>query len=350
MPKNTKKRKRNNVRRRTYKKIGGNPRPNNIKKIIQDEFAQSFTLAGDIGHSPTAPLEQAKRTLLLREKQKQKNKGEKKSKVTGIQTRKKSGNTLASAISQGYSAGVGAASLVQSRGKQFSNTIGSAIGQRIPTGMSNMQGAFKQLFPQGTTRKTSASGKRGTRTSTGTTGTGTGTGKGTTGGPPLPPSLGKVDTVQSTGNTPPPPPSLKGINFNSCPVCGNNVSDEVTMDEFLSKFKEFMEQKSDNLQNQDELSKLKNNMASTISTETSKINTIFNNKNAKLGEAREEAEASKEKKREERAKKLARKKGTIKKQCTAISNLEDNNPNFEKEIKELLKKMENNGNNNSNNK
>tara|TARA_B100000963_G_C22342868_1_gene543744 strand:+ start:240 stop:467 length:228 start_codon:yes stop_codon:yes gene_type:complete len=74
MPKNTKKRKRNKVRKRTYKKIGGNPTPNNIKKIIQDEFAQSFTLAGDVGYSPTAPVEQAKRTLLLREKQKEKKK------------------------------------------------------------------------------------------------------------------------------------------------------------------------------------------------------------------------------------------------------------------------------------
>ena len=71
MARNTRK-KNNRVRKRTQRKIvGGNPKPkqnknfspNEINKLIKDEFATSFTLAGDVGYSPTAPAEQAPKEL-----------------------------------------------------------------------------------------------------------------------------------------------------------------------------------------------------------------------------------------------------------------------------------------------
>ena len=83
---------RTKIRKRKYTKKGGAPKKlnNNVNKLIRDEFAESFVVAADIGRSPTAPEEQARKTLLLRESRKQKNKVEKKSKVTGFELAKKS--------------------------------------------------------------------------------------------------------------------------------------------------------------------------------------------------------------------------------------------------------------------
>ena len=49
---------RRKTQKKKFNKRGGNPQANLKKKtnkIIRDEFAQSFVIAGDVGYSPRAP-------------------------------------------------------------------------------------------------------------------------------------------------------------------------------------------------------------------------------------------------------------------------------------------------------
>ena len=269
--KNLRKR-RTKIRRRKYTKKGGNPQPkslaNRLNKTIRNEFPFSFVIADQVGYSPTAPIEQAKRTLLLRESQKNTKKGEKKSKVTGFELAKKSEGGLASAIKAGYAQGLTAASTVKSRGQSALSTLGGITGAlggptKIPTSFSNMKQLGSQLLPQQkntrrrgiSTGTRNSSGRRTTRTNR--------TGRTATRGPPPPDSFEDTeefsDDVKKTSNVPPPPDSFEGQEDDIfCPVCLNKVNSEIEIKNITKALKEMAEDKIGNMEDDESLNKFVN--------------------------------------------------------------------------------------------
>jgi hypothetical protein len=265
MPK-TKRRnlRRTKIRRRKYTKKGGSPNTNlknKVNKLVRDEFDHAFVIAADIGHSPTAPEEQAKRTLLLRESRKNTKKIDKKSKVTGFELAKKSEGGLASAIKAGYAQGLTAASTVKSRGQSALSTLGGITGAlggptKIPTSFSNMKQLGSQLLPQPkntrrrgiSTGTRNSSGRRTTRTNR--------TGRTATGGPPHPPGFGEKeisDSLQETSKLPPPPDSFEDQEDEIlCPVCFNEVTTEIKIEAITKALKKMAEDKIGNMEDDNE--------------------------------------------------------------------------------------------------
>ena len=356
MPKTKRKNlRRTKIRKRKYTKKGGAPKKlnNNVNKLIRDEFAESFVVAADIGRSPTAPEEQARKTLLLRESRKQKNKVEKKSKVTGFELAKKSEGGLASAIKAGYAQGLTATSTVKSRGQSALSTLGGITGAlggptKIPTSFSNMKQLGSQLLPQQKNTR-----RRGI--STGTTRSRTRTNRKNS-GPPGPPGEGKndenfddpppppgeiSDKLQSTGDELPPPPPESKAEF--CPVCFNGVDREIEIKDITKALKEMAEDKIGNMEDDESINSfVDNELSGKIKEVQKEVNKKRSEKKKKIKERREKKEKEEDNERRKKASKLKEKLEPIKKQCSVVRDIEegDNNSNTTKKLSDLLKELE----------
>lgn len=362
MPK-TKRRnlRRTKIRRRKYTKKGGSPNTNlknKVNKLVRDEFDHAFVIAADIGHSPTAPEEQAKRTLLLRESRKNTKKIDKKSKVTGFELAKKSEGGLASAIKAGYAQGLTAASTVKSRGQSALSTLGGITGAlggptKIPTSFSNMKQLGSQLLPQqkNTRRRGISTGTRnssGRRTRT----------NGEKSGPPGPPSEdnnddnsgdtppppGEIsDNLQSTSDElPPPPPESKA---EVCPVCSNGVNSEIEIKDITKALKEMAEDKIGDMEDDNAIDKfVENKLFKKIDEVREEVDKKRSKKKDKIKERREKKKAEEKKKMNEKASKLKKRLNNIKGKCLAVEGIEEggNNKTTTKILTNLLTELEKN--------
>ena len=358
MPKTKKNIKR---RKRTLKKRfntkGGSPQGNLKKKtnkIVKDEFAQSFVIAGDVGYSPRAPELQAQRTLYLRESQKDKNRKEKKSKVTGFETAKKSDSGLMSALKQGYASGLTGAAALRSRGQSALQTLGGITGamggpSRIPTSMGEIGKLTSQLAPPG--KKVQGMGKRGLnrraykgnrqfgKTGIGLNSDGLPLPPGTYSGegpPPPPPDIIESDSVLETNpDVPPPPPDEDEVDY--CPICGNRIKTEMDEDEIMSKFSEMTIEKVKTLDST-ELKEYSDKVKGLAGTFVTKLDKEKKTRQTKIKEQQDNEAAERNKKRKEKAVKRKKKLKPIKNTCDAVIKLDKSSNN--KTTEELLQKLE----------